>query len=696
MNTENKEKQNSNKNHGNEAKKKDKKVKKNGRISKFANKISGNVESGVDNSVTLSAIKTLGKLDVKTEDSWLLSKIPKKKISNKFIKPMKQRVSAMKEESASFYLLDRLGKMLLSTRLRIYGTLLLSFGIYSIVAAFVLSFIESQSILNLDYTNVITSVVVVLLSLVLLFGGKKTLSHSLCESKLMSFLLFELLGVKEEKLKKEYDVSSMSPLSAFVLGMLLGIASMFIPALTLIIRIFILLISVIIFIIPESGVILTLIFLPFSSVTQIAAITLYVWICYIFKLILGRRSFRITFTDCTVFLFSAVILFSGTVFSGNGSWITALFRSGFVLAFILVSTLIRSREWLVRCEKAIYISCTAIGIWSVIEYLLKYALSYLNDTFTAGQVKDVIEKIEFDLGSISVFDNYEILSVYIMLTVFFIIAHYDSSTTKTASSRAIISFFACLIVLVLARVWTAWLGFLAGFIVYIIRRNKKSIYYILTLLAVGVLALIFIPDEFLSKAIELCNFEIPPFLSRIDVWAGSVRLAFSHIFGIGFSSRRFAEFYQQYAVMGSESAEHSYNLYLQIMIESGVFAYLLFIMIVLLVIGSYTVWSKSKVNKDGPVSDIGHAGICSVVALLVYGVLDYSLYDYSLFICLFMILGLSYACCKVMCEDAGGEEEEIEHVYYFPADETKVKSSSGGELEEGSSVKSTEYFEEGE
>ncbi len=664
-----------------------KKEKKKGSSVKLASKVSGNLKNGVDNSVTAAAFKSIGRLDMKTKDSWLLDKMPKREVTNKFVKPMKRKISALKEESATFYALGYLGKMLLATKLRIYGTLLLSFGIYSIVAAFVLSFIESQSILNLDYTNVITSAVIVLLSFILIFGGgKKTLSQSLCESRSMSGLLFGLLGVKEENLRKEHNVLSMSPLLAFIFGMILGIASMFVSSLTLIIRMFMLLVAVIIFIIPESGVVLTLIAMPFSSVSQIAMITFYVWVCYIFKLILGRRTFRMTFTDCAVFIFAMSMLVSGTIFTDGESWFNSLLRSGFVLTFILVSTLIRSREWLVRCENAIYISCAAIGIWSVIEYVLKYALSYISENKAFLPFNDIIEKLEFDINSISVFDNYEVLSVYIMLAVFFVIAHYDLSTTKTTSIRTITAFFACLIVLMLSRVWTVWIGFIAGFIVYIVNKNRKSIYYVLILLVAVVLTLIFIPNEFLTRAIELCNFEIPSLLSRFDVWTGGLRMAVSNIFGMGISGERFAEVYQQYAVMGSEGAPHSYSLYLQIIIESGLFALILFILIVLLVAGSYSIWSKAKIKGDRRIAGIGHAGICSMIAMLVYGVIDYSLYDYSLFAGLFMIFGLSYACCKVMREEADGMENEAEEIYYFKREELEkedIKNYSDNSESEG-------------
>lgn len=650
-------------------------AKKEKKTGKLANKVSGNLKNGVDNSVTVAAIKSLGRLDLKTKDSWLLNKIPKKEVTNKFIKPMKRKISAMKEESATFYALDYIGKMLLATKLRIYGTLLLSFGIYSIVAALVLSYIESQSILNLEYTNVITSAVVVLLSFVLIFGGgKKTLAQSLCESKSMSVLLFGLLGVKEENLRKEHNVLSMSPLLAFIFGMLLGIASMFVSSLTLIIRIFMLLVGVIIFVIPESGVVLTLIVLPFASVGQIGMITFYVWICYIFKLILGRRTFRMTFTDGAVFLLAMTILISGAIFTSNGSWFNGLLRSGFVLIFILVSTLIRSREWLIRCENAIYISCAAISIWSVIEYVLKYALSYISNNMASLPFNDIIEKLEFDINSISVFDNYEVLSVYIMLTVFFVIAHYDASTTKTASIRTITAFFASLTVLILSKVWTAWIGFIAGFIVYIVNKNKKAIYYVLVLLVGVVLAAIFIPSEFLAGAIELCDFDIPSFLSRVEVWTGGLRMAVANIFGIGISSERFSDIYQQYAITANTGAVHSYNLYLQISIETGLFSLILFLMIILLVMGSYSIWSKAKIKGDSRTSCIGHAGICAMVSMLVYGIVDYSLYDYSLFIALFMILGLSYACCKIMREEADGKESEAEAVYYFKREEIKSKN----------------------
>lgn len=644
--------------------------------------ISNAIENSKDTSVTAEIVKKAGRLDLKTKESGLLNLIPLREATRKFIKPMKRKVSAMKEESATFTALNFIGRVLLATRLRIFGILFLSFGIYSVVAAFAISYIEYGNILHLNYTNAIVAAIIVILSLVLLSGGgKKTLAQGVCESRILSSVLFGLLGIKEENLRKENNAASMNSLVAFICGMILGIVSMFVPMMTIITRFILALLAVIVFIVPEAGIVIAFLAIPFIDVISVVIMTSYIWICFIFKLILGKRTFKLSFTDCCAILFAFITSLSFIISVDSSSGINAFIYSGFILTFVLVSTLIKSREWLTRCKSAIYISTAIVAIWTLLEYIVRFVLTYVNQFVSSIDLNSVIEDLEIDINAISVFDNYEILAVYIMMTVFFVISRYETSNDKSVDRRSLLVFVVCMLVLILSKSWTSWIGFAVGFILYLVHKNRKAIYGIFTTIIAMIVGVMFVPEEFLSRVIAFCNFETPSLFNRIGVWAGSIKMSADRIFGIGISKDVFSDLYGEYAVFGSESAEHSYNLYLQTSLQTGLFSFVVFAMLIILILGSYSVWSKSDLRGDNRPVRIGHAGICSMVAVLVHGILDYVFYDYSLLVEFYMLLGLVYACCKIMRDEADGKEKINETVYYFDRSKKKEVNDNGSEKE---------------
>ena len=70
---------------------------------------------------------------------------------------------------------------------------------------------------------------------------------------------------------------------------------------------------------------------------------------------------------------------------------------------------------------------------------------------------------------------------------------------------------------------------------------------------------------------------------RFHTWLGSFDMLEDHFFGgIGIGSSAFNQIYPQYAHAGIESAEHSHNLFLQILLGLGIFGLILFAVVLFL------------------------------------------------------------------------------------------------------------------
>ena len=70
---------------------------------------------------------------------------------------------------------------------------------------------------------------------------------------------------------------------------------------------------------------------------------------------------------------------------------------------------------------------------------------------------------------------------------------------------------------------------------------------------------------------------------RVYTWRGSLRAAKDYFWGgAGYGSSAYAEVYPQYAYAGIEAAEHSHNLFVQILFGLGVFGLLIFLAVLFL------------------------------------------------------------------------------------------------------------------
>ena len=645
-------------------------AKKSSRKKKIKNKKNPgqSFKNAPENSLSAGILRKFGRLDGKTKDSLLLSFLPRLNFVKRFSKPFKKNMAKGQEESMTSYVLSRFSENLLSTPLAIYGLWLLAFGGFIGIWTLVLSNVENGGFEGIDYTNLIFAAISCILSFVFMLGsGAKPLASALTESRFASFFLFGLLGVDQEYVKP-LKSDGISSLSAFIAGLIFGMIAMFIPPVTIITRLFIIIGAVIIFNLPESGVIISFIALPFVSGRTLSLLLIYVWICYIYKLMLGRRSFKLSFTDGTVVFFGLVTLFSSGLFGTNEKWTNGILRFGYILLFVLMSNIIKNRDWIKRCKNAIYISVSAVGLLSLFVFLAKLLLSYLKSEAVGEEFFVILDEISIDISSFTVFDNFGMVAAYLLLGIFFLFTGYDKKRFTTIFLSAV-----CIFVIGISASIPAWVGFIAGAMLFAYYKNKNNIYYIAGA-AAALVGTLFIPERFIVKAIEFANIRTDDIAYRFNVWVASIRMAVANPVGTGISENSFAELYSLYNNPGAPTASNSHNLYIQTVIETGILSLALLIFTVFLIWGSYSLWSKSKLTGDRTPIITGYAGVASIVALLCNGLFDYLFACDNMYIMFIMILGFTYANCKLMRTEADGKEMTVETVCHFKPETGGLKN----------------------
>ena len=134
---------------------------------------------------------------------------------------------------------------------------------------------------------------------------------------------------------------------------------------------------------------------------------------------------------------------------------------------------------------------------------------------------------------------------------------------------------------------------------------------------------------------------------RFNTWYGSLCMAWRNILsGIGVGESAFKNSYPQFAVSGTETVMHSHSLYLEILVEMGIFAFLIFCAIMLMY--SQKCFSCVKPRNYGSKSRIMIcAGYSGIAGALVMGLTDYIWYNYRVFLIFWAIMALTIALVRV-------------------------------------------------
>ncbi|MHB1151555.1 MAG: O-antigen ligase family protein [Eubacteriales bacterium] len=522
--------------------------------------------------------------------------------------------------------------------MRYYGTFLLSFGVYS-ASIFGIKYYMNGSASAVD---LVVALMAAVFSIPLMLTSMP-LSEVVCSSRILRGLLFKVIGVRRENIENTSVIQS-KPSVAFIAGMLLGLSTyMASPGLILGGLLGIVVLYTIL-VIPESGVVLIIFTAPFMAVLPrpsilTALMVLYVTGCYFLKLIRGKRTFRFELIDGAVMLFLLLTLLGGIfTVSVSASLEYALIYSCFMISYFLVVNLIRTDKWVHRCVAAFICSSAVVSLYGVYQNLLGTASTKWQDqdmfTGMGGRV-------------VSTFENPNVLAEYLIITIPFALAVLLTRRGWTSRGGMFVVCglgMACL-VFTLSR--GAWLGFMIGMLVFFLIYSRKTmVALLLGLFSVPILPFI-MPENIVKRFTSIGNLADSSTAYRVNIWNGSVDMIRDFLWGgIGTGREAFTLVYPSYTLAGIESAPHSHNLYLQIMIELGIFGLLAFFIVVFfLAQNSFSFFSvRKKLGQEFEDSRLlCAAGFSGITAIMAQGMTDYIWYNYRIYLIFWLVLGLTVA-----------------------------------------------------
>ncbi len=528
------------------------------------------------------------------------------------------------ERSRVVGLVNSFMSRLASSYVRQYGAFAFAFGFYGALMYFLSNFVvRPMTALPLSYA--VVEGVILLLSIPMM-ASRKTAAYALCRSRLANAILFGLFGIRSESVA-EYGNGKKRIKYPFIVGTVAGLATYFVPPLHMIGFAAGLLCVYAIVVTPETGLIFTVLALPFVPTAELGSMLIFVTVCYALKVFRGKRVLSLDLNDWAVLLFGVVIILGGAFSldpAASFSYSVKMFF--YLISYVLTVNLIRSRKWLGRMKSAFIFSCVLSALGGLVQLLGRVSHNFLS------------EGIRIDDNIRSFFDSESSLAYFLIIGFFFILGEFLNNPKTIRKIFLLILGAATVVCIWFCGFDIATMAFVIALFVFFMIYSSRT----LIVLLAGVIiipAIHFLPSGISVLWTRLTDGVSEHFASRSALWASSGAMAKDLIWsGGGLGCYR--ALFQQYASEGVSFAADSSSIFIQTVIDVGIFGLILFLSVVFL----FTQHSFSLFAKYGGKRAIDTAaGFAGVFAVLLAGFVDYSWADEKIFLAFWLVMGVAAA-----------------------------------------------------
>jgi len=576
-------------------------------------------------------------------------------LAGRFFIPMKRTIARGIENSVILQYLSGVIGRLLTCSMKVYGIFMFSATLYSAIfylfnIFYFMEKIETSNLLATDGAfsavdpTVVLTLVLMLIASVVMIASRHTLLSALAASPLTRFVLLEIVGIRRESLDNRTAREGRFNI-AFIAGLIYGLISMVTGPLVPLILIVGAAAALLVLTSPEFGVVAIITVLPFAPTMGLVAAVLYTALCYFLKILQGKRSVRFDLLDGMVLLFLLLMVSGGIVAASTASIKPMLVYVAFMVGYFLVVNLIRSPEWMRRCLIGVVASCTLVGLYGLYQ-------NFSGLVSQTWQDSDMFSTIEGRV--VSTFENPNVLAEYLIMVLPLVLALFlnaENSKRRLATVIAGGIIGGCLI-----YTWSrgAWLGFLIGIAIFLLMYSRHT----MTFMLFGCLGIPFLPfvlpESITQRFLSIGNLGDSSTSYRVNIWRGVGKMVGDYWqTGIGIGTDSFRCVYPLYSLSGIESAPHSHNLYLQILVEIGIVGLLAFLVLLFFWTQScFTIHRKEERREKL----IPAAIFCGLLSVLAQGMTDYIWYNYRVFLMFWLMLGLCAAARKILTATAGVDE----------------------------------------
>lgn len=527
------------------------------------------------------------------------------------------------------------------TSLRAFGALLLSFSLMTLMLN-LFSYYMVDSITVIPLISLIASAVCGVVSVPLL-PFDKPLIEAIQSSRALDNLLFEVLCMKRTAAKIG-DVTPLHPLATTFLGIVIAVIGFLIPMHIVLITIGALILIFLSFASPEFAFMLTLLALPAIQLLPMPTFTLAIcitvgMISFLLKVMMGKRTLHFEQYDLFIILLALFFAISGIFNGGLDSFAEAAMLIAMLMAYPLASNLITNRRLADNAINVTLFSSIPTAIYAIIAYFTTTVPPEQIDPVFAGSITS---------RAASTFGNPNIYAIYLIVTVVF--SFVLSRDKERSRSKIYYSFIFLLNLAALIMTWTrgAWIAIILALIGALIVGHVKFKMLLVPIAAIPVLITVF-GGDIINRLISIFNLHDTSIGYRLSIWRSSIEMISKRpLLGYGVGTESFKSAFLTFAE-DSVSAPHSHNLFIEIAAEAGVFALIIFSLMLIARIRHISTYSPFI--RSSSISPIFTASAAAIFAIIVFGMTDYVFYNKAMCFLFFALFGLCGASLRIARQD---------------------------------------------
>lgn len=240
----------------------------------------------------------------------------------------------------------------------------------------------------------------------------------------------------------------------------------------------------------------------------------------------------------------------------------------------------------------------------------------------------------------STFDNPNVLGEFLVLLIPVSLAIIWRS--RTDGQKLTYSGIFALLAVCLIFTWSrgAWLGVALAAALYFVLMDKR--WCLMGVLLVFALPFVLMSDSaIVNRLLSIGNTADTSTAYRVSIWRASIHMIGDFwLSGVGIGSDAFSTIYPKYALAGANFALHSHNLFLQILVESGICGIVSFLCLMLAFVKnnfSALVYHK----RDTLDQALCLAMTAGVLGFLFQGLTDNVWYNYKMVLIFWIMLALA-------------------------------------------------------
>ncbi len=524
--------------------------------------------------------------------------------------------------------------------LRSVGFFLLSMGAYVATISWLIASVWQGGIP--DPARIFSGLALLVVGVMLTFS-EQSLGYALCKGALLSWIMRELLGFSEDALKDVPRAGRREYAFAVPFGMVMGTAMAVLGPLQVLVATLALLLFFTVFVTPEAGVMLSVLFAPFVGLVPYGQLVLGLGIFtaaagYFCKLLRGTRSFHMEILDLAVLALLLFTLLTGVFTPAAEGRVDALTAALVISFYFPAVNILATPHWLYRCRISLLVSATVASVVGIMQFIVNAVV-----TVQGGGVAKATElgrAVTAGFSSNTVFAYFMVLIFPLSLQAFLC----ARPKHRTAAGFVCVSILSAT---VLSFVQSAWLALLVELVVLCLICAKYAFpYLMLGLFALpGVIALLpaswkealwvlFVRSGDLSPVRSGVAGEIAKRLffengeGFFGLGAGLSRLAF------GLGSGGLAAVCALYTTLPVDEAQGSFSFWLYRLAEGGILGLLLPICLLFFLLqNSFSLLGAVR-DKRGPIQPV--VGVGLVAGVSVYACFQYTWGDPAVLLLFFL------------------------------------------------------------